>query len=312
MGNKFGFLSSLRNFKKTYKKCTALKSKVFKDSYDKLLDEIKEDNKKFGVKSGKQEVEICELNRFFQATILRIEQWILSNENAGDKTKDKKIMQKYTENLNKKRKDTLKEFSNCCKSCMKSLTEIDEYIEKAKKDGNANVFSAANGDEGATATSFDADTGKVEVSTSTETGWWKYVPSFLQKSDPRTLKQPGKQYCNFCQVMDLSPKGCDLFRLYVCGRFNISFVKNINGMYFDFKNYNFNGKENYTDPDFKERKIYLVKRIEISLDCPVIRGGGVVIYIYISPNKSYYGNIIKNAIEGNWVKVDGGDLSLFK
>ena len=326
MGNKFGFLNGLDKFKKTYKRCAALKSKVIKDSYDELLDGIEKANKKLGVKSGKQEVEICQLSAFFQTTKNAIDTWIKVNEKAEDKiAKDRKIMQKYTENLNNRRRYALNEFSNSCKLCVDDLNKIDEYIEKAKKKGDVSVSSdVANEDKGILMASLDAVTGNVTAAVSATTDGVIRVAKSVGGSVWNGLKggynyyfggtpQPptSKQRCHIVKVFDVKCGDIlDLLRCYVCVELNLAFGA-IDGimapMDFDFKKYELNGK-NFEDKCFNDRTIYRIKPVKVTVG----KLGDVMLHVFISPNPTKTGELVSTFARKNWITVDGGDLSLFK
>ncbi len=308
MSNKLEIVPELQKFREAYKKCKALKSKVLKDSYDELLQKIKAANKECGIKS-KKVIKICQLNAFFQTTKNAIDTWLKENEKAQKKAaKGQKIKLKYDENLNKKRRYALLEFSNCCASCMSKLKEIDEYIEKAKKANEIKVPPAAvNENKGMIAAVYDTTADYVSWTwggIKAMGGHLAEAAKGVYNSYKGTPQSPSsKQRCHIAKVFDIKNDTFDLLRCYICVELNLGggIVDGIQApIEFDFKKYEFDGNNNYTDECFKYRTIYKAKTVKVN----IYGLGDVMLHVFISPNPTKTGGLVSVFAKNNCIKVD--------
>lgn len=285
-------LNKVNKVKNAVKKCKSLRSKMFKDGYDQTLKEIVDRYKKF-----KSESNFGELRDFLNKISGLCELFIKKYDEKynGEKPVSKNILSNnsYTKKLNGERKTALQELSKACKECTEALEEMEKAQEI--KEAQERKEEQQNGKS-----------------------WLKYVGDILgynneiikncQDSTPQS--KSFKQKCNVPVVFDISA-GTDklkLFRCYVCVEVNLGgkYVSNAWAHDFDFKNYNFEDKSSYIDPDFDKRKIYKAKRVEVK-----IAGlGNVILHIFISPNPSVVGNLVKNYIDSNNVLVDDQNIEL--
>ena len=282
-------LNKINNVRNAVKKCKSLRSKVLKDGYDQILKEIVGSYKNFKSKSNFDELRGF-LNKISGLCELFIKKY--DEKYSGEKPVSKNILSNnsYTKKLNEDRKKALRELSNACKECTEALEDMEKAQEEKKeksmlgcvRDGIGYVIDAFGGS--------NELVGNCKDSTPQNKGF--------------------KQRCNVESVFDINA-GTDilsLLRCYICVEVNLGgkVAGNAWAHDFDFKNYAFGDKSNYTDPEFNKRKIYKAKKVEIK-----IAGlGNVILHIFISPNPTKVGGIVKNYIDTNNVLVDEEKIEL--
>ena len=230
--------------------------------------------------------------------------------------------------MNKRRSHDLLEFSECCVSCMSKLKEIDEYIEKAKKANKIKVTpEAVEENKSGIAAVYDTTTefiygtagavvGGVVQATKIVGGMalgffkWGCKQGYDRIFGGTPQPPNSKQRCHIVKVFDAKCDGVlDLLRCYVCVELNL-FFGTLDGikapMDFDFKKYEFEGNKNFEDKCFKDRTIYRIKPVEVTVG----RLGNVKLHVFISPNPTKTGELVSIFTRKNWITVDGDNISI--